>query len=102
VDIVRVNRKPSTEDGDGLDRDRGRKDATKKSVQGATVVGEILALVAVMMTRALIFMGKMVLVVRSHRGRLTVRGRQRPRHNPRELGHQEQGNQRADKARYRA
>ena len=102
ADIVRVNSKPSIEDGDGLDRDRGRKDASKKSVQSTTVVGDILALIAVVMTRALIFMGKMVLVVRSHSGKLTVRARQRPQHNPRELGHQEQGNQCADKARYGA
>ena len=65
MDNVRVNSEPPTEDRDSLDRDCGRKDASKKSMQGAAVVSDILALIAVMMSRALIFVGKMVLVVRS-------------------------------------
>jgi hypothetical protein len=100
ADIVPVNSKPLTEGGDGLDRGRGRKNAGKESVQGAAVVGDTLTLIAMMMTTALIFMGTMVVVVRSDCSRLTVRARQRPRHNPRELGNQEHGDQRADRARY--
>jgi hypothetical protein len=101
--ISQARTKPLTEDPHGLDRDQGRKNAGKKGMQGAAVVGVISVPTALMIgvSRATLIMRMLMMYVRSHGIREGLRARQWRGHDARELGSYEQRNEDADKATYR-
>lgn len=98
-----VGGQPLTDGTHGLDRDHRRKNAGKKSVQPATVVSAVPSLVTVVMESSLaaLIMGVVVVGLKSDGGWDALRVSKRRRHNARELGDQEQGDQHANKTSYR-
>jgi hypothetical protein len=100
--IIRAGSKRLADDAAGLDRRYGGEDAGKVRMQRATSVGEVSALIAMVMGLSFIPVNMHVLMlgVRSKRVSNRLRAGARRRHDARELRDQEQGDQQTDKPRY--
>jgi hypothetical protein len=97
AEIIQFGDNPQPGSIPGFDLDRGGEDACEKRVQ-RTAINPIL--MAMMGNRSRIHptMHMLMLLVRRDRHLKARRIGQRRRHDPRELGDQEQANQHADKA----
>jgi hypothetical protein len=105
ADVSQIRGEPLADNVRSLDGDHRRKHADKKCMQGAAVIGVVSGLTALVMcaSRAILvmqvlIMDVLIMDVRNGRIRQGLRACERRRYHTRELGDQEQGDKRADKA----
>jgi hypothetical protein len=101
--IIRAGSKRLADDASGLDRHHRREDAGKVRMQCAARVGEVSALIAMIMGLSFVpvNMHMLMMVVRSGDVRNRLRAGTRRRHDARKLRDQKQGDQQSDKPTHR-